>query len=400
MKLLVSSLALLPLFSLPSSAFSQTTAPAAALSAAPTREALVELAFDAVSAMPEVPHARNRCRAQESIAQAAIEMDLCAQAERIALAVTDWRKAQALADIALQHARKGRVDEAKRVLALAEGSTVPGTQEWHDERVRSHLAAAHHWLGDDAAVARLTQGVGEAEIGSVQVVVAARSSIEQFDGRLELLRSTVKNGGFDALKCSLETAVELHRVAAADATRREQIETLVKSSWEKLPLDVRTALLRRLAENYLASGDRAGAVRELDEAQALVDNNRWLPEDHIAQVALIARLRHAAGEAERARRDIAGVLGLFERERDKIVDIYRAGALRAVAESQQAMGDSAAALHTFARAVEEGVANPNSRPRADDLAATLCALARSGASPDEALFARLKQVRAALGDPW
>lgn len=399
MKFIASALALLPLLALSSFAQAPEVPPESA-QVAPTREGLIELAFESVSAMPEVPHARNRCRAQESIVQAAIELDSCAQAERMALAITDWRKSQALADIGLAHARKGRVDEAKRVVALAESAVIPGTQEWHDERVRSHLAAAHHWLGNDAAVARLTQGVGETEIGAVQVVVASRSSIEQFDGRFELLRSTAKNGGFDALKCSLETAVELHRVAGTDAARREQVETLVKSSWEKLPLDVRTGMLRRLAENLLAIDDRAGALRQLDEAQALVDNNRWLVEDHIAQVAAIARLRHAAGQAERAQRELGGVLGLFERERDRMADIYRAGALRAVAEAQQSMGDSAGARATFARAVEEGVVNPNSRPRADDLAATACAMARCGALPDAALVQRMQQLRAALSDPW
>lgn len=372
----------------------------AQVATAPTREALVELGFAAVSAMPDVPHARNRCRAQESVVQAALELDLPSQAERMALAITDWRRAQALADVALHQARLARTDDARRVLALAEASVVPGTQEWHDERVRAHLAAAHHWLGNADAVARLTQGVGEAEIGAVQVVVASQSSIEQFDGRLELLRATAKNGGFDALKCSLETAVELHRVAGADSERREKIEFLVKSSWEKLPLDVRTGLLRRLAENLIAIDDRSGAERQLDEAQALVDNNHWVTEDHIVQIAAIARLRHAAGQSERAQRDIAGVLGLFERERERIVDIYRAGALRAVAEAQQSMGESSAALATFGRALDEGLVNPNSRPRADDLAATACAMARCGAQPDAALFQRMQLARASLGEPW
>ena len=399
MKLLAPFLSLLPLLAFPSFARSQDLAPVGA-ELVPTRDGLLGIAFEAVSAMPEVPHARNRCRAQESIVQAGIELDSCTQAERMALAITDWRKAQALADVALAHARKGRVDEAKRVLALAETSVIPGSQEWHDERVRSHLAAAHHWLGDDAAVARLTQGVGEAELGAVQVVVASRSSLEQFDGRFELLRATAKNGGFDALKCSLEMAVELHRVAGADAARREKVEMLVKSSWEKLPLDVRTGLLRRLAENLLAINDRVGALRQLDEAQALVDNNRWLVQDHIAQISAIARWRHVAGQTDRARRDLGGVLGLFERERERIVDIYRAGALRAVAEAQQAMGDGAAARATFARAFEEGLVNPNSRPRADDLASTACAMARCGALPDAALFLRMQQARAALSDPW
>jgi len=41
-----------------------------------TRESLVELAFEAVSAMPEVPHARNRCRAQEAERYDVLAMDL------------------------------------------------------------------------------------------------------------------------------------------------------------------------------------------------------------------------------------------------------------------------------------------------------------------------------------
>jgi tetratricopeptide (TPR) repeat protein len=210
----------------------------------------------------------------------------------------------------------------------------------------------------------------------------------------------VKSGGFDAMAASLQTAAELHRTLYSDATRRERAEALIKSSWEKLPLDVRAGLLRRLAENALAAGDAAGATRQLDEAQALVDNNRWLSEDHIAQIAQIARLRAAAGERERAQRDLAGVLGLYERERDKITDIYRADALRPVAEALVALGDRQAALATFARAVDEGLANPNSRPRADDLAETACSIARSKLVPDAELTARLRKAQAGLGDPW
>lgn len=378
----------------------QEPVPTAPLSAPSTD--LLALAFDAVSAMPDVPHARNRCRAQEAIVQTCLELDRPEDAQRYALAITDWRKAQALADVALHLARGERSQEARATLVLAEKAVadLQATQEWQGERVLAHLAAAYHWLGDDEAVAKLTARVGEAEIQTVQVVVASRSTPEQFDQRMELLTAAVKSGGFDAMAASLQTAAELHRTLYTDAARRERAEVLIKSSWEKLPLDVRAALLRRLAENALRAGDAASALRQLDEAQALVDNNRWLTEDHIAQVAAIAKLRAAAGQHERAQRDIAGVLGFYQRERDKITDIYRADALRCIAEALAALGDRAAALATFSRAIEEGLVNPNARPRADDLSETLCALARSKLEPDAGLLERARKARAGLGDPW
>jgi hypothetical protein len=64
------------------------------------------------------------------------------------------------------------------------------------------------------------------------------------------------------------------------------------------------------------------------------------------------------------------------------------------------MGDGAAAVAVYKRCVEEGVANPNSRPRADDLAATCCSMALHGVEPDAALWSRLIQVEGKLGDPW
>lgn len=64
------------------------------------------------------------------------------------------------------------------------------------------------------------------------------------------------------------------------------------------------------------------------------------------------------------------------------------------------MGDTAAALAVYKRAVEEGVHNPNSRPRAEDLSATCCSMALHGVEPDGSLWARMEDIRGRLGDPW
>ena len=44
--------------------------------------------------------------------------------------------------------------------------------------------------------------------------------------------------------------------------------------------------------------------------------------------------------------------------------------------------------------------NPNSRPRAEDLVAICCSMAKSAVEPDAALMGRIRQVKDALGAPW
>ena len=111
--------------------------------------------------------------------------------------------------------------------------------------------------------------------------------------------------------------------------------------------------------------------------------------------------RHRAGERDRSARETSTrLLAAYAYEREQIVDIYRAGALRAIAEAYQAMGDPPARSTSTARAVEEGVANPNSRPRAEDLVATCLSMARE---PDRArrraLQARMREIRGWSGRP-
>ena len=64
------------------------------------------------------------------------------------------------------------------------------------------------------------------------------------------------------------------------------------------------------------------------------------------------------------------------------------------------MGEQAAAFRTYALAVEAGIDNPNSRPRAEDLSATCRSMALHDVRPDAQLWARIRQVSEGLGPPW
>jgi hypothetical protein len=116
--------------------------------------------------------------------------------------------------------------------------------------------------------------------------------------------------------------------------------------------------------------------------------------------ARLAALRIRAGDVATARSELREALARFDAERHTIVDMWRAAALRPIAEAHHLLGDTTTALEIYTRAVEAGVENPNSRPRADDLCATCLSLALHDVAPDSLLLDRLTEICNDLGDPW
>jgi hypothetical protein len=159
-------------------------------------------------------------------------------------------------------------------------------------------------------------------------------------------------------------------------------------------------LMIELTGYALDHGDNRKALDLVEESVAMVKGSTWAPEDRIPKMAQLAGLRHRAGDDAKARSEADAALALFDAERDHIVDIRRAGALRPLAETYQSLGDMGAARAAYAKAIEEGVLNPNSRPRAEDLSATCCSMAVHAFEPDEKLRARILEVRSKLSDPW
>ena len=131
-----------------------------------------------------------------------------------------------------------------------------------------------------------------------------------------------------------------------------------------------------------------------------LDAVEWAPVDRVVITAKLAKLRWRAGLEDQVRSEVEGALALYDESRDRITDIYRARALRSIAEAYRVMGDDETARRLYARAVEEGVTNPNSRPRAQDLAATCLSMALGEFDPGPRLYARMVEIRNGLSDPW
>jgi tetratricopeptide (TPR) repeat protein len=255
-------------------------------------------------------------------------------------------------------------------------------------------------LGQAEEAARSAAGVVDAELARIERARAAGTSAEDFDLRMDGLEAALNAANFDQARGLLEGCAALYERFYDDAERRARAEDAVKHGWVKLPLQVRIELIQGLAETDLRRGDATRALALLDEAQALFAGARWLLEDQIRIHAGLIAARHRAGDCARARREAEGLLAVYNERRAEIVNIERAGALRALAAAHAAMGQGPAAMECLRRAAEEGMENPNARPRANDLVATCIALATLDLEPDARFAARLREICAALRDPW
>ena len=343
------------------------------------RAELLDLAFRTASAMPSEPHLKNRCRAQAAVVEACFELDQPRRALGYVEQISNWRRGAGYADFAVYCARHGDADEARRyadrALEISAQAEKEGSQDWQQDRIRAKVASAS------------TGG-------------AKAPEKEDVDALLVAVDAVVLKGDFDQIRSALEDCARGFDAHFADVERRTRLERKLKSSWDKLPIAVRMELMMELAGFALGHEDRAKALELVNDARTIVDRFEWKTETLVPVEAKLAALRFRAGDAKKARTEVDGAWALFDSDRASVVDIYRARTLRPVAEAYHAMGDRTSALKVYRAAVGAGVENPNSRPRAEDLSATCCSMARSGFEPDEALRARLLEIFRSLGPPW
>lgn len=368
------------------------------------QERLLDLAYDAASAMPDVPHRKNRARAQEAVVQASFELGQPQRALRFAEGIGNWRRGLGYADFALQCARAGDTVAAERWLAAATSiADDPGDetgQAWRRSRILDRVAAARMVLGQDDGAAQLAAEVIDGERRELERARIERLDAEDVETELVAIDAALRLGDFERTRGALAACVRLFDRFYVRPDLRDRCEDRIRASWDGVPLSLRCQLLFELAEAALAQDDPARALALVGDAAALRDGFAWRPEHLVPLGARLAELRARAGAVDEARREIARMLEVYESARDGIPDIERADLLRPLAAASVRAGDGPGALALYARAAAEGAANPNARPRADDLVATCCAMALAGCEPNPELWRRLAEIRAGLGEPW
>jgi tetratricopeptide (TPR) repeat protein len=368
------------------------------------RSDLVELAFRSASALPAKPHLRTRCRLQDDVVQTCLRLDVPRKALGYVEQIQDWRRGLGYADFAYYAASHGATEEIPHYLELAQKISEMGeemiTQDWQKERIRVAIAKTHAWLGHAKESVEFEAGIERAEMGKVDAVRALRGDPGAFDAMIDSLKVVLATRDLDLSRNALATGAQLFDRFYDDPARRLRAEGLIDSASDKLPVEVRFDHLTELAGIALQHKDPPTALKLVDEAQVLLDGVTWLPENYIPLASRLAALRFRSGAEKEGRAALDAALALYDEKRALIVDIYRGGALRPLAEAYEAMHDHAQALALYKRALDESVVNPNARPRVEDLVATCLSLAQNGVQPDAELSAKLEKVRAGLGAPW
>lgn len=373
---------------------------------------LLQLAFDAASAFPTEPHGKNRSRAQEQVVVACFELGQPDLAVAYGTRITDWRRGCAYADYAWSLARRGETSRALEYVGLANGVAAAEkedatAQEWRRDLIAWKVARVHTALGDAAAAAEATAGIDPASTHAVDggwaATAADRVACATADAAAAEFAAI--DAGFAAMSLgqqnvAMTTLARLHEQFFAERELREACEQRIAVTWAKTMPALRLAALAQMVRTNRAHGETAAAKSLLATMRGIVESHRWRPEDRLPQVAQLIELACEVGENDRARADAEAALAAYHQERETIVDIYRAETLRPLALAWFALGEPDRGQELLALVLEEGMENPNSRPRCDDLVDTCTALAKRGIEPSAALWARLREIQRGLGNPW
>lgn len=366
----------------------------------PFRRELLDLAYTAAATFPHDPHVKNRERAIESVVLTCLELDQPRLALRYNEGITNWRRGAGYAEYAGYCAERGALAEVdaylERALEVADTAPEAQQQEWRADRIRSRVARVRSLLGQDAEARALEAGVEPSESGAVQAVEAGRADEDDFDALIEALDATVALSDFDLSRNALATYLALLDRFHDDPDRSALIIERMEVVYPQLPRLVWVESLEARAALALDHGAPAGALALIDEIEASFDELRWRPQDRVPLTARLAVLRHRAGDESTARARLDGALTLYDDSLAELESFERAATLRPIAAAWARLDEPGRALELYRRTAEEGAINPNLRPRIEDLTATCTSMAETAIEPDEALWERLRGLRAEL----
>ena len=167
------------------------------------QEDLLSLGFRAASSLPTLPHVKNRCRLQESVAITSLKLGQPRRALEYFEEIDNWRRGVGLADVALANAKAGNVGEAERLVELAlkvaDAPEDEGTQTWRRDRIRARAACALLVLGESERAARLERAIDTSESGRIRGYRATLEENEEVDRRVEGFSKLTNSDEFDVL---------------------------------------------------------------------------------------------------------------------------------------------------------------------------------------------------------
>ncbi len=364
------------------------------------RRELLDLAMDAASAIPHEPFIKDRSRAQHRVAGAALELDQPRLALRYMERIDNWRRGAVAAEYVLYCAKAGHVETIDELSRIARAAARLASQDWRRDYIHLRLAQARMRLGDPEPAERFRRTLQDDVFrGEIERTRAALSDDAGFDQVIARLDELIESGRYEPILNGAGGYIALYEQYFSSAERREQLERRLREAYERMPGPDTIDMLVRLAEIALEHDDPSHAESLLREAEEQFEAIAWSEYREYRSVYLsrLVRLRFRVGDRAGALDRLNGEAERLNERIDRMVDIWRADALRPIAEAYHVIGEGDRASRYYRRALEAGQININPRPKADDLAELCTSMARVGFEPSEDLWERLRQAGERLG---
>jgi hypothetical protein len=379
---------------------------------AQSRRDMLHLAYQAASAFPVQPHAKSRSLAQEKVVLACLELDQPQLALKFCQTIVDWRRGSCLADYAQYCATHDCRAEAERCLQLAEQiahdvKNDANPQEWRRDTILLKVARTEARLGKRSDAEKVAADVdpttGLAFDASLADVSSARADLitaDNLDRELAAMDDLLVNEASGLTFSALVTCAKLFARFYDDEDRRSAIEKRIRIENAKLPPNFRMVTLLEVARVSLDHHDPKKAMESLRAAQDFFERIEWTKDVQVAFTAQLAALLGKAGSMDEANAKLEAGLVDYQEARDTFRGTKLAEILRPFAEAWHALGNAERANDLYTMVVEEGMENPNSRPRAEAISATCISMAKNSFTPDKQLLTRIREIVNGLGDPW
>lgn len=368
------------------------------------RRRLLEVANRAASSVPEKPHHKTRGKLQDLVVMACFDLDQPALALDYARGINDWRRGCGLAEYARYCAANGHPEPIESSLSQAEeiarALNEAGDQAWRRDRILVKVATCRIEMGFPLEAREIEANVEASEAVPLFLAKARLLPASELDAWLAEARLTATAGGFEGRQSVVQAGGELLRRFYGDEAKRAALEDVVRLATRQMPLPVLVDGLLAFSAAARQAHDAEGASRyaaEAVDACLLATVTADLKGPSLGRAIEAQAL---AGQVEAAREALEAGIGIYEKERDQLMGIDRADALRGLAQACARLGDTAQATLLYWRVIEEGAENPNARPRSEDLVETLLSMAQVGFEPEPKLFERIESIAKGLRDPW
>ncbi len=357
----------------------------------PYQKKLIEIAYNTAMAIPVDPFAKVRSANLEKIVDECLALGLIDEALGYTDDIPDWRKGNCFGKAAVYYAKKSDVDRAGDYITLAQGY-YDDNQQWRNDQINVKLAEAYAWLGDYDKSQELCDTFEQESLVAEIVVVKILSGYCSFDYGVRELDKYFILEKYLPVMDSLSAYLKLYDKYYDQADRRELIENKVKSGFKTIAHIYRYMFLKELSEVALAHGDRDKAQSFISEMVDIVDGVKWRLEDEISLRARLVSLNYRSGNVQNADEKLLQIKQKLDSDLDSIIDIYRAGPERFIAEAYSVTGNKKQALVEYGWALELGMVNLNLRPRAESLVQTCCDMAVNGIEPDASMWNNIGKI--------